>query len=67
MHISDLDASNITALIASGSSPAVVSGGGVLQTGWAIADSIMAKWTPYVSATSGVPSYRNGAGAVVAL
>jgi len=67
LHISDLDASNITALIASGSSPAVVSGGGVLQTGWAIADSIMAKWTPYVSATSGVPSYRNGAGAVVAL
>jgi hypothetical protein len=67
LQIDAIDASNIAALIASGNAPASVAGAAVLQTGWQITDSAMAKWTPYVSSTSGVPSYRNAAGAVVAL
>jgi hypothetical protein len=67
LQIDAIDASNIASLIASGNAPASVAGAAVLQTGWPIADSAMARWTPYVSATSGVPSYRNAAGAAVAL
>jgi len=65
--IDSVDPTNISALTNNFAAIGTISGAGVLSTGWAIPDANMAKWTPYVSASSGLPSYKNGAGTVVTL
>ena len=67
LQVDAVDPTNITALASSGNTPITTGGGGLLQTGWTVADSAAAKWTPYVSATTNLPSYKNAAGTVTAL
>lgn len=38
----------------------LVSGGGVLATGWSFPDSVMANGVPYISANTGKPSVKDG-------
>jgi hypothetical protein len=38
----------------------MVSGAGVLATGWEFPDAVMANEVPYISANSGLPSIKVG-------
>ncbi len=58
--INAVDSTGITNLLNTYPSGCVVSGAGVLATGWAIPDANMANNVPFISATSGVPSIMVG-------
>jgi glycosyl hydrolase family 28 len=57
-----LDSTSIKAPVSQGgfSSIGSVSGAGVLATGWAFPDSVMANGVPYISATTHTPSIKIG-------
>jgi hypothetical protein len=60
--VDSLDSNNLNAPVSPGgfSSVGSVSGAGVLATGWAFPDAVMANGVPYISATSGLPSIKVG-------
>ena len=62
--INSLLSKNIKAPVESGgfASVGLVSGAGVLATGWAFPDSVMADGVPYISATTGLSSIKVGGG-----
>lgn len=62
--INSLLSKNIKAPVESGgfASVELVSGAGVLATGWAFPDSVMADGVPYISATTGLSSIKVGGG-----
>ena len=60
LGLNSLDSTNIHAAVSDGgfSSIGSVSGAGVLATGWAFPDDVMADEVPYISASSGLPSIK---------
>jgi hypothetical protein len=60
--LDSLDSNNITGPVSPEgfSSVESVSGAGVLATGWAFPDAVMADGVPYISASSGLPSIKIG-------
>jgi hypothetical protein len=60
--VNSVDSSAIKEPVSPGefSNVAVVSGSGVLATGWEFPDEVMADGVPYISATNGLPSIKVG-------
>jgi hypothetical protein len=57
--LASVDSVNIKAAVSGGfSSIGVVSGAGVLATGWEFPDNVMANGVPYISQTTGMPSIK---------
>ena len=57
--LASVDSVNIKAAVSGGfSSIGVVSGAGVLATGWEFPDNVMANGVPYLSQTTGMPSIK---------
>ncbi|MGA8532123.1 MAG: glycosyl hydrolase family 28 protein [Acidobacteriaceae bacterium] len=65
--VNSLDSGHITSPVLTGefASVGIVTGTGVLATGWRFPDDVMADGVPYISATTGLPSIKVG-GAVEA-
>jgi len=59
--LNSLSSNNIMAPVSEGgfASIGLVSGAGVLATGWEFPDAVMADGVPYISASTGLPSIKN--------
>ena len=59
--LDSVTSSNIMAPVSEGgfASIGLVSGAGVLATGWEFPDAVMANGVPYLSASTGLPSIKN--------